>query len=124
MRAKVVDASVIASIAFGEARGNEAMALINDGELHAPELLDYELANIAWKKARSEPKLASEIVAALRVILRVAIRRLRIDAAEVAELALSSGLSAYDAAYLWAARELGAELITFDATLKKAARRI
>jgi predicted nucleic acid-binding protein len=39
------------------------------------------------------------------------------------DLAVQTQLTAYDAAYLWLARHLGAELVTFDATLKAAARK-
>jgi predicted nucleic acid-binding protein len=39
----------------------------------------------------------------------------------VLELAESTGLTAYDASYLWLARELSAELVTLDGQLAKAA---
>jgi predicted nucleic acid-binding protein len=35
-------------------------------------------------------------------------------------LAVMTGLSAYDASYLWLARRLGAELVTLDKQLAKA----
>ena len=37
------------------------------------------------------------------------------------ELGLATGLTAYDASYLWLAKELGAELVTLDKALRKAA---
>ncbi len=40
---------------------------------------------------------------------------------EVVSLALATGLTAYDASYLWLARLLGAELVTLDRRLAAAA---
>ena len=36
------------------------------------------------------------------------------------KLAVTTGLTAYDASYLWLARKLGAELVTLDKQLAKA----
>jgi predicted nucleic acid-binding protein len=38
------------------------------------------------------------------------------------ELAAATGLTAYDASYLWLARRLGADLVTLDKQLAKAER--
>lgn len=40
-----------------------------------------------------------------------------VDADAVVELALSTGLTAYDASYLWLARRFGADLVTLDKAL-------
>ncbi len=37
------------------------------------------------------------------------------------DLATETGLTAYDASYLWLARQLGAELVTLDQQLARAA---
>ena len=42
------------------------------------------------------------------------------DHAEVVALALETGLTAYDASYLWLARRLGLELVTLDKALQAA----
>jgi predicted nucleic acid-binding protein len=53
--------------------------------------------------------------------LDVEIEEYEIDPVEVLDLADRLGLSGYDASYLWLARALGAELITLDDRLAKAA---
>ena len=40
---------------------------------------------------------------------------------EILEIALTTGLTAYDASYLWLARQLAAELVTLDKELRQAA---
>jgi predicted nucleic acid-binding protein len=39
---------------------------------------------------------------------------------EVVDLASATGLTAYDASYLWLARHLGAPLVTLDSRLARA----
>ena len=45
-----------------------------------------------------------------------------VDYLRIVELALETGLSTYDASYLYVARFTGAELVTFDRRLEAAAR--
>jgi predicted nucleic acid-binding protein len=45
-----------------------------------------------------------------------------VDHDQTAGLALETGLTAYDASYLWLARRLGAELVTLDKALDAAAK--
>jgi predicted nucleic acid-binding protein len=46
-----------------------------------------------------------------------------VDHAEVLTLAAGTGLTAYDASYLWLARTLDAELVTLDRQLARVAAR-
>ncbi len=57
----------------------------------------------------------------LRLVHHLAIETLAVDIAGIIELAEATGLTAYDASYLWLARRLGGELITLDRQLAKAA---
>jgi predicted nucleic acid-binding protein len=43
-----------------------------------------------------------------------------VDHDGVLALAAETGLTAYDASYLWLSRKLGAELVTLDTQLRKA----
>lgn len=52
----------------------------------------------------------------------VSLRRMDTPSAEVARLALQTGLSGYDASYLWLAITQDAELITLDRELARADR--
>ena len=45
-----------------------------------------------------------------------------VDNEGVLSLAEASGLTSYDASYLWLSRRLGGELVTLDHTLERAAR--
>ncbi len=116
----VVDCSVIAGLVFQEHWQTEAQARIAGRTLHAPHLLDAEVAQVAVKKHRGG---ASELAAAgLDEYSAMIILTHPVKAADAFELAVRYNLSAYDAAYLWLAAMLKAPLATFDAKLGEAAR--
>ncbi len=119
MAVKVVDASVMAAVAFGEPRADEAARLLSGAEICAPDLLPYELASVALKKIRRYPALAREIAAALEAVLSLEISLMSVAASDALALALETNLSVYDAAYLYLARSLGRPLVTFDERLAK-----
>jgi len=124
MRAKVVDASILAAWCFREPKATEALAILCDSELHAPPLLAYELTNIARRKALTYPDKATLVMEALRTALVLPVYWDEVDHVVVMQLALDTGLTTYDASYLYVARTIGAELVTFDEQLAKVSRKV
>ena len=114
MPAKVVDASVLGAIIFEEPRAEDSDALVRGAELHAPALLAYELAHVAQKKANQMPAQREAFEAALSMDIHWS----EVNRAAVLRLALDTGLTTYDASYLYVARRLSVDLVTFDAQLK------
>jgi predicted nucleic acid-binding protein len=51
----VVDASVLAAVAFGEAKADEGAALLRGRRLVAPGLLWYEMSEVARVKCVTRP---------------------------------------------------------------------
>jgi predicted nucleic acid-binding protein len=121
---KVVDASVIAALAFEESRADEAEDLLRDARLFAPEILPYELASVALKKSRGLLSERFDIASRLRAALSLGVELIPIPPVELLQLALQTNLTIYDAAYLHAARGLRCALVTFDAKLARHAQRI
>ena len=120
--ALVVDCSVLAAVLFEEASRDEALARLSGRTLHAPTLIDHEIASVALKKhAQGWP--AESISLALADYAEQALELHRSDVAAQCELAHRYGLSAYDAAYLWLAADIKAPLATFDRKLGEAAQR-
>ena len=117
MPVRVVDASVVAAIVFGEPEAERAAALIDNAELVAPPLLRFEMTNIAWKKIRRHVKQADLIAAGLRLALELDIGYVEVDHEAVLDLAVEKGVTAYDASYLWLSRTLKAPLVTLDERL-------
>jgi predicted nucleic acid-binding protein len=117
----VVDCSVIAAMVFDEDRHDEAVAALDGQELFAPHLIDHELVNVAVNKARSGLKTTA--TEGLEHFAMLAITRYLVDYAAQFRTALEHDLTAYDAAYLQLALDLGAPLATFDQRLGAAARR-
>jgi len=119
---KVVDASVLIAFAFGEPRAAEARELMAGVALHAPNLLLYELCSAALHKTRMHPQRALSITSDLNVALAIDVALEAVSSSALLSLALETSLTAYDASYLWVAKSLGCELLTFDEQLAHAAR--
>jgi predicted nucleic acid-binding protein len=118
----VVDASVLAATLFGEERHALAVSMLQVRALAAPQLVDYEIGNVALKKLRSGATSA-DLRGAMEDFLALDLARHPVDLPAALALAQRYGLSAYDAAYLWLAEHLQAPLATFDDKLAAAARR-
>ena len=118
---KVVDAFGIAALLFGEPEA-EAIAIRLDGaRLVAPILMAFELANVCVVKCRRQPARHEALLRGLASRARLAVEELAVDHEGVAALALATNLTAYDASYLWLSRRSGAELVTLDKMLARAA---
>ena len=123
MDVKVVDTSAVAALLFGEPETEAIADRFAGARLVAPGLLGFELANVCRIKCRRHPAHAPALTQAFRIRGHLGIEEAAVDHDAVLLLAAETGLTAYDASYLWLSRELGAELITLDRTLAKAATR-
>ncbi|MCZ4313368.1 type II toxin-antitoxin system VapC family toxin [Comamonadaceae bacterium G21597-S1] len=115
----VIDCSALAGIVFREPWMAEAEQRILGRALHAPDLLQAEMASVAARKLR---RGESHVADGLAQIAEMQIDLHRIDIHAVAVMAVRYQLSAYDAAYLWLAADLKAPLATFDEKLATAAK--
>jgi len=81
---------------------------------------------VAWKKARRRPDDTVRILGALSVALERdwGLTWREVEAADVVMLAVATGLTSYDASYLWLAGTLGADLVTLDARIAEASARL
>ena len=120
MLVKVVDASAIGSVIFGEPEGPSVVRRLAGMRLVAPELIFFELASICVKKLKIYPEFRQQLLDAFVILNRLAMEPVEVEYVEVVLIAERYGVSAYDASYLWLARRLGAELITLDRRLEKA----
>jgi len=116
----VVDCSVLAAVLFDEPNRDVAAGALSGKDLFAPELIADELISVAVKKSRHG--LDSVVRQALVDFAELELTRCRSDVHAQWRLALEYDLTAYDAAYLWLAAELGAPLATFDERLGTAGR--
>lgn len=117
MGVRVVDASALGTILFGEPRGSETTGRLRGHRLAAPDLVVYEVGNICWKKCRRYPEQASGFRQALGNLISLELQLHAVEPPEVLALAESRVLTFYDAAYVWLARRLKAPLVTLDRRL-------
>jgi predicted nucleic acid-binding protein len=116
----VIDCSVLVAILFEETLRKTAYQLIAGRSLHAPWLLDHEIASVAEKKRRAGVPAAA-IEAGIRMYEDYDVTMHRTTPASVVPLTAAYSLSAYDAAYLAVAADLRIPLVTFDRKLGGAA---
>ncbi|HWD58532.1 MAG TPA: type II toxin-antitoxin system VapC family toxin [Stellaceae bacterium] len=121
MAVKVVDASALAAVIFDEPEADLVDGRLGGADLVAPGLLAFEMANICLTKLRRNSEQRERILSQFADQIMSSVEARAVDHAEVIELAEQFRLSAYDASYLWLARELGAELVTLDRQLARAA---
>ncbi len=121
MRARVVDASVLAARFFVEPRAAEAETLLRGQTLFAPDILRYELASVALHKLNLSSAANQTIRDNLHDALRLPIRLVRVSTQQILNVALEAELTIYDASYLFLARRLKCPLATFDRKLARAA---
>jgi predicted nucleic acid-binding protein len=118
---KVVDASALGALLFGEPAADIVAARLRGGRLVAPALLGYELTSICLKKIRGNPKELVHFLTALAAWDQMGIEIVAVDHLAILPLAEDCGLTSYDASYLWLAQLLRGELVTLDRPLGRAA---
>ena len=123
-REVVLDASVVAKMVYPEDSSAAVVAEMqrlteHKAVFHVPGLIALELGSIGWKKTRrgqGTPAQARVLLEVLRE-LRPRVWASRLLAEPALEIALSAGVSVYDAAYLTVAVLTEGTLITADRRL-------
>ena len=117
---KVVDASAVAALLFGEPAAEDILQQLGEAALVAPTLLRYEVGSVCLKKLVRYGDQSEALLEALALLDRMEIEEIDIPIADATILAVASHLTLYDAAYLWLATSLDAELITLNRRLRSA----
>jgi predicted nucleic acid-binding protein len=120
MAVRVVDASALGAVLFGEPDGPAIGDRLRGAGLIAPALLPFEVANICLKKIRRHPDQRDALMVAFEMLDRMEVGLVEVDHGEALALAERTGLTAYDASYLWLARRMSSELVTLDSQLEAA----
>jgi predicted nucleic acid-binding protein len=122
MPVRVVDASALGALVFGEPKAEEIAKTLGDSPMAAPALIWFELASICLRKIKAHPAQRDQILSAFMMGGKLAIEIVEVDHWAVVNLAEETGLTTYDASYLWLAGYLKGELITLDGKMQRAAK--
>ena len=122
MTAVVVDASALLNVLIDPGdRGEKAASALAGKDLHAPDLLPYELGNVALSKLR-QGQAEAAVRASLAELDALGVALHPVAPTAALDVAARYALTAYDAAYLALAAQLHCPLLTFDQRLAAAAR--
>ncbi|MDY7105045.1 MAG: type II toxin-antitoxin system VapC family toxin [Actinomycetota bacterium] len=115
----VVDTSALI-VALADPRHPAATAMGEDGDLHAPHLLDVEVVHAVRRLTREGAMEASEGIHLLRSVAELPIERYPHAPMTERMWALRHNVTAYDAAFVALAEILATPLLTADAKLAAA----
>lgn len=117
----VLDASVVIDLLLRapDAAAIEDRVFRADVALHAPHLMDVEVAQVMRRHATRGDISAARGALALGVLRQLPVRRHPHDILLARIWQLRANLSAYDAAYVALAEGLGATLLTRDAAIAR-----
>lgn len=121
----VVDASALLEVLLNTPAGTRIAPrlLAEDESLHAPHLIDVEIAQVLRRYARIESLDPRRGLEALEDLADFPLTRYPHDLFLQRIWELRNDATAYDAAYIALAEALSAPLVTRDARLASAARR-
>ena len=97
----------LAALLFNEPEADAIAAQLDGSQLAAPALLGFALANVCLIKSRRHPEQREALTAAFGKRGQLGVANAAVDHDGVLKLASATGLTAYDASYLWLARQLG-----------------
>jgi len=126
----VLDASIITRWFLGEeqdvqvrgARALRSEAKVGALQFHAPELMIVEVANALWKQVRFAGLTPDDAQRSIRDLLSIdmVLHRHAESIAGALTYAIAYGISAYDASYVFLAKQVELPLWTLDQKLARA----
>jgi len=123
MLVRVVDASALGALVFGEPKAETIASALTNASLVAPALLWFELASICLKKIKAHPTQKTMILKAFNLAGRLTIDIVEVNHSAVITLAKETSLTTYDASYVWLAKQLKGEVVTLDAKMLRVVKR-
>lgn len=116
----MIESSALVDALIGDPANPELLAVIADSELHAPALLDYEVASALRGHARGGKLADAEVGTAVEEFRALRIERYLLSAMIAPVLDLKKRFTVYDAAYAVLAQVLDAPLVTADEKMVEA----
>ena len=118
----VIESSAMVNALVGDPANSSLLALLADEELHAPALLDFEVAGALRGHALGGKLDSVRLEEAVEDFIAFRIERHPMTSLLGHVLDLRDNFTAYDAAYVILAQALDSPVVSADAKLREAAR--
>jgi predicted nucleic acid-binding protein len=118
----VVDSSAMVDALVGKPANALLLALLSDEDLHAPALIDFEVASALRGHVRGGKLKAARLDGAIEDFVALRIERHQMTSLLRHILRLRNNFTPYDAAYVVLAQALSAPIVTADTKIEEAQR--
>lgn len=120
----MLDASVLAALYVDDPATEQSEAALSHlagDDLHAPDFVVLEVANVLWKRVRREELHAEDAMAAIADLSAASIHLHPVSnlVAQALALALAHAFTTYDATYVALATRVGGIVITNDGGMRQ-----
>jgi predicted nucleic acid-binding protein len=114
----MVDASTLICIILNEPEKQEILALTEESELVAPEMISFEIGNVLSRMYKRHRLTEEQIIKAYLLYESLPLRIVKVDMKKALILSCKYGIYAYDAYYLETSYRLKLPLLTLDGPMK------
>ena len=118
----VVDTNVLLAVALNQPVKEQLVTATQGAQLVSPSILPYELGNAMSALVKRKGLRRSEALTAWEMVAVVQVELLEVDIGAALELAIESGIYAYDAYFLQCAVQTGCPLLTLDGQMQRVAK--
>ena len=118
----IIESSAMVDALVGDQPDADLLALLATETLHAPALLDFEVASALRGHVRGGKLDPARLAGAVEDFASLRVERHQMTGLLRHVLRLRNNFTVYDAAYVVLAQALGAPLVTADAKLREAQR--
>jgi predicted nucleic acid-binding protein len=114
----MVDASTLICIILNEPEKQKIIALTEEAELVAPEMLSFEIGNALSRMHKRHRLTEEQVINAYTLYETLPLRIVKVDMKKALKLSCKYDIYAYDAYYLEASYRLKLPLLTLDGPMK------
>jgi predicted nucleic acid-binding protein len=118
----VIESSAMVDALVGKPANPKLLALLSDEDLHAPALIDFEVASALRGHVRGGKLKPAQLTGAIEDFAALRIERHQMTNLLRHILRLRNNFTVYDAAYVVLAQALDVSIVTADTKLEEARR--
>ena len=118
----IADTNIFLAVALEEDSKDDIIQLTVGCDLHAPEILYYEMGNALSAMVKRRQLDKSDVLTVYQILQKIPVTLSKVDIAKSLSIVVQHNIYAYDAYFLQCALSLSSPLITLDGRMKMVAK--